>query len=402
MKRIFFYILMFTLTAAFCYAVLEFGFARFYYSNVYLVRDFDYDDEIGWCLKPGTYLIKPPNRFNKHTAYINRYGIRCSDITPEKQEGETRIVILGDSFTYGKVSNEEEIFSSRLEKLLNGGGGGRRFDVLNAGVMGYGTAQEWLLMKRLAEKGIVGDVYVVMFFTNDILDNLRLRNPDLSVNKYQPGYALDGNGRLVLEHPPYHQSVTGTDSASGNAQRPKRTNLLRILEIRIESFLQTKPEIIRALGKIGLDIDFPRLPGLLNAWYHDEVITRGVPLMKALLAEIRDEAERRDAVLLVGLIPSQVQIYSEVYGPMLEKTFTGNELVDRFMSDQQRPQRIMGSICDELGVPFLDLYPILRDNNDKSLYIPREGHFSSGGHEITARSLSTFIMDHVGTTGKSP
>jgi lysophospholipase L1-like esterase len=397
MKRFLFYILMFVLTIAVCFAILEFAVARFYYYDAHGIRDYVHDDELGWRLKPGTYHIKAPNRFMKHAITINEYGCRGQEITPERRDGVTRIIILGDSFTYGQINSQDEIFPSKLEDLLNGGGDEPVFEVLNAGVMGYGNAQEWLLMKRLAGSGIIGDVYLVMLFTNDILDNMHLRYADLSENPYQPGYSLDDDGRIFLEHPVRKRHQAAKNPHRETTKRPRRAKLARVIKIRIESFLQTKPDWIRALNRIGFDVEFPRIPGLLNAWYHDDVLERGVPLMKALLHEMQEEAARMDATLLVSLIPSQIQIYSEVYGPMLERTFTGNELIDRFMSDQQRPQRTVQSICDELGIPFLDLYPVLHDNNNRSFYIPREGHFNANGHDIVARSLEGFVRDHIST-----
>ncbi|UCF05107.1 MAG: hypothetical protein JSV33_14480 [bacterium] len=395
MKRFLFYIFMFGLTVIVCFVILEFAVARFYYFDVHGVKDYVHDDEIGWCLKPGTYHVKAPNRYRKHTVTINEYGFRGTEITPERRDGVTRIIILGDSFTYGQINSQDEIFPSKLEDLLNDGEDEHAFEVLNAGVMGYGNAQEWLLMKRLADSGIIGDIYLVMLFTNDILDNMHLRYADLSENSYQPGYSLDDDGQIVLEHPVRERRPEEKNPSRETTRKPIRARLTRVLKIRIESFLQTKPGWIRGLNRIGFDVEFPRIPGLLNAWYHDDILEMGVPLMKALLHEMRDEATRRDAMLLVSLIPSQIQIYSEVYGPMLERTFTDDELIDRFMSDQQRPQRIVQSMCDELGIPFLDLYPILHGNNDRSFYIPREGHFNANGHDIVARSLAEFIRDHI-------
>ncbi|MCK4236847.1 MAG: hypothetical protein KAX38_06985, partial [Candidatus Krumholzibacteria bacterium] len=127
MKKVIFYILMFGLTFALCFIVLEYAFARFYYSDVLLISDTTLDPVTGWILKPGTYRAKPANTFRKHRVYINEFGLRNRDITGINTEGIERIIILGDSFTYGKACREENTFPVKLGKILNQDPAGRRY-----------------------------------------------------------------------------------------------------------------------------------------------------------------------------------------------------------------------------------------------------------------------------------
>jgi hypothetical protein len=64
------------------------------------------------------------------------------------------------------------------------------------------------------------------------------------------------------------------------------------------------------------------------------------------------------------------------------------------LADPRKPQRIIGSICEELGIPFIDLLPSLAVQEGRALYIPREGHLSEEGHALVASSLVTFLKDH--------
>src|SRR5262249_24481267 len=92
----------------------------------------------------------------------NSLGLRereLSDIAPD------RILFLGDSFTYGYDAEVNERFSDLLQKELP------QYGIVNAGVSGYGTDQEFLLMKRLWNH--VNPKYVVLTFCvdNDRDDN---------------------------------------------------------------------------------------------------------------------------------------------------------------------------------------------------------------------------------------
>ena len=393
-KRIIFYIAMVCLTLSVFVFALEFIVARFYYSNVYLVSDTVFDPVVGWRLRPGLYWAKAPNRFSKHRLRINKHGLRNGDIGVAPGGETRRIVILGDSFTYGKAVREEHLFTRRIERSLNGAAAGPRYEIINAGVPGYGNAQELLLMRQLAVEGVTGDCYLLIMFPNDILDNLRLLYSNLAENPLQPGLAVGEDGSLVLAHPPEKLFGDESENFVEAAESLDRMKIDKVLRLRVESFLQTKPHLIRTLARIGIHVKFPSMPGLMNAWYRDDVIARGVPLMKRILLAMREEARERGAPFLVGLVPSQIQVYPDTYGALLKETFPDCGLVDRWMDDPRRPQRIVGSICEELGIPFMDLLPALSEHTGRALYIPREGHFSEEGHMLLARAIEPFLMDH--------
>jgi len=118
--------------------------------------------------------------------------------------------------------------------------------------------------------------------------------------------------------------------------------------------------------------------------------------MKALIKEIREEAYRNNAVLLVSVIPSPFQVYPDVYDHMLRGTYAGNKAVASYLKDPAKPQRSISEICEEFKIPYLDLRPILIQNNAKELYIPADGHFSKEGHAVVAQQLATFVIKHSG------
>ena len=58
-----------------------------------------------------------------------------------------------------------------------------------------------------------------------------------------------------------------------------------------------------------------------------------------------------------------------------------------------KPQRIMKQICDENGVPLLDMYPILAAAGGADLQ-PDRIHLSDEGHRITADALYEHLVSH--------
>ncbi|HET9358467.1 MAG TPA: SGNH/GDSL hydrolase family protein [Vicinamibacterales bacterium] len=374
------------------FAILEFGFARFYYTNTAELRQDEFDPELGWRLKPGTYTVKAPQAFRTHVVSINQMGLREAHTTPRRTPLVRRVVVLGDSFTFGQGVDDETLFTTQLERRLNEPQADTRYEVINAGVPGYGTGQEWLLTRRLMDRGVVGHVYVLNLFTNDLLDNLRLDYGSRMTNPVQPGFTLDETGRLIFSGRP--QKILREGSNLVAAQQRPTSMLFSVLQVRLRSLAQTRPGVVRLARTLGFDVTVPRLPGVISAWYDDEVLQKGVPLMKALLAEIDATVKRRNAVLLVSLIPSPMQVYKDAYGEILRASFPDDPMAKGFLQDPNRAQRLVRSMCQELNVPFLDVYDVFAASN-QSLYVPVDGHFNEAGHELYAESLERFVGAHM-------
>src|SRR5262249_115467 len=128
-------IVVVTVATEFLLRVIDFAVA----SRSELGEAYQFDSELGW--------LPAPNASAQHTTgnrtislKHNSLGLRereLSDITAPT------ILFLGDSFTYGYDAEVNERFSDLLQKELP------QYGIVNAGVSGYGTDQEFLLMKRL-------------------------------------------------------------------------------------------------------------------------------------------------------------------------------------------------------------------------------------------------------------
>jgi lysophospholipase L1-like esterase len=98
----------------------------------------------------------------------NRYGLRSPDFELKKGPDEYRILMLGESTTFGAGVSGEETYSAVLEKLLNTPGASRRVRVINAGISAYSSFQSLLYLKA---EGLAfhPDLIVVYHEINDYL-----------------------------------------------------------------------------------------------------------------------------------------------------------------------------------------------------------------------------------------
>jgi len=101
---------------------------------------------------------------------INEDGFRdAKDHATRKPVNTTRVLLLGDSFTFGQGVNYEEIWSVIVEKRLKDSGM-NNIELVKAGIQGMDTRSEFVLMQRLFEK-YQYDIVIVVFLINDLFTN---------------------------------------------------------------------------------------------------------------------------------------------------------------------------------------------------------------------------------------
>ncbi len=99
---------------------------------------------------------------------INSQGLRDYEYPFEKPPGTYRIMMLGDSTTFGWGVSLEDTAAKILERKLNNGRttGNNKFEVINAGIGNYDTVQE-VTYYATRGRAFRPDLVVLVFFIND-------------------------------------------------------------------------------------------------------------------------------------------------------------------------------------------------------------------------------------------
>lgn len=172
----------------------------------------------GWYRKEGEAYVR-----------INSDGFRDQEHVIAKPEGTFRIVILGDSYCEALSISPEEAFWSVMRRKLQECNAfqGRKIEVFNFGVSGYGTAQELLTLREKAWKYSPDLVLLAVTTSNDVTDNSRvLKNAD------DVPYFVYEEGQLTL------------DASFKNS----RTFLLRDSKLgRLGKWVRTRSRLIGAM-----------------------------------------------------------------------------------------------------------------------------------------------------------
>jgi hypothetical protein len=129
----------------------------------------------------------------------NEDGLRGSrPYARRKAAGVSRVAVVGDSFPFGFGVNDSEVVSEVLESQLSSArSAGKRWEVLNFGVPGFGQAEE-LVQYQNKVREYSPDWVVLFYFDNDIGNNavsgLFAVRPDGSVERigreFLPGVRL--------------------------------------------------------------------------------------------------------------------------------------------------------------------------------------------------------------------
>jgi lysophospholipase L1-like esterase len=158
----------------FAIAVAEFGIRA---ADLYGVSYYESVSDYMRNMKDDPTLIhrhKPAGqeRYGNILVSYNERGLRDRPILP-KTGDEFRILALGDSVTFGWGVPQDQIFTVKLEQLLQSRLG-RKVRVINSGVGGYNTVQELAYFKQ---EGIAFGPNLVMltYVENDIEETLQLR-----------------------------------------------------------------------------------------------------------------------------------------------------------------------------------------------------------------------------------
>lgn len=294
-----------------------------------------FDSLMGWTHRPG---VKVHQTYDERTVTykINDKGFRDSLVVAYKKNLERkRIVIIGDSFTFGHGVEETERYGNRLKEKLG------NVDMINLGVSGYSTAQQYLTLKNEGFK-YQPDLVILGLYMSNINRNLdTVSRPFLSFN---------GDSLVPVNVPiNYKAALTVSD------EQPYTYGWL-------ETHLKSVQIIEERLNYLMRRID--PLPQ-----YEDGQV--GWLLLKKIIKEMNDRCKKRDCDLVVILIPNQ-----GFYGGTLEYWTS------------KKPFEQMIRFTKEENIPCINLLPTLseytKNHSLNSILIKGDGHWNALGHMLVA------------------
>lgn len=325
------------------------------------------DARLGWTYRPNRRVLV----FNwtgefAHVVGFNRDGLRDDRDPPAGSDDRAfRIVVLGDSFSAGLQVPSADSFSRLLETRLEATAvTGRRIEVWNAAVDGFGTAQALRMFRGRVARYRPDVVFLGLFLANDLGDNVPdggSRNHYLAQRCGRPYLSVDGSGALV----------------DGSATAAPRRSWFTSFLPRSELYANLFPSV----GAPATFADWDVFTGK-----HREAVDAAWKVTRVLMRELDREVRQGGGKLIVILMPHQ------------REARVGIEHASAHI-DFERAHALAEAFLHETEMAYIDLYPSLRNAVAKGEhpYLDRDMHWNGLGHRIVARAIEHWLVAHCRT-----
>lgn len=294
-----------------------------------------FDHELGWApLENVTYAEK------EVLVHQNQFGLRApDDIQLKNTSGRKRVLVLGDSYVWGFGATQEELFTARQVY-------GTDDELINGGVSGYGTDQEYLFYLREGQKFDVDEVVLAFTLYNDISNNLNSKQ----YSYLKPYFTLNA-GQLVLHNDHVRDSIV------------KRFGRTLRREFRVYDLCN---DGVHALIKT-LQRKHPDSETVVVS----DADRKGIELTLAILKKLKEAVEARHAKLLVVFIP---------YKPRVEQHLPGNHPFAPLLAEG----------LTRMGISYREPYPEFLKSAIAGVdpFKLADTHFNTAGHALFAKFVT--------------
>ena len=287
-----------------------------------LLQDIPGSDRV-YGLRP---MVGPP-------AGSNSFGFRGPEVSQQKGPGTFRILMLGDSITYGNSVDWNQTFAYFLQQRLTGSEPDVHVEVLNLGVSGYNSRQELATLRDLG----------LRFSPDLIVLNICLNDSDPVKHLY--GLALKNETRFT------------------------RWSDLNIRTVVDWSYLLTlvKHRLIWLVDAYGGNLKLLNSPKLFLDTRVRETAWQD---MKAAIREMHQVAVGAGIPMAAVIYPYRSQV--------------------GLSSEDRIPQQDLLAFLGGLGVPALDATPAYQDAPER-MFVDGFIHLSPYGHSRIADALRAFL-----------
>ena len=339
------------------------------------------------CFKFSTYNIfalkegKCIFRLDEYQAVatVNSKGLRGAEIGEKEKP---RILVEGDSFTFGFGVNDEETFPYKLGEFLP------NFEVVNAGFAGgFGSDSYYVHLVNDGVKLKPDIVIFSIFVFNDISDLQETEWP--KVDEFGLPLSVRSTKRIVSEKGYFRNR---------NEPLEYRFKFLRNSQAWIFLTKNFKKGVARVvnpvkykLWQMGFDIRLETNVADYNCFFRNICAREQNRLFEeiGLLAwGAKEKSNKAGSDFFVLLIPPDFQIYPDSYKKYQSDLLKNTHLIE---SSILYPQKKLKQIFEVRGIKYLDLTDYIKANSVKMLYFEKDAHFTKIGNEVAADAIAQYI-----------
>jgi len=324
--------------------------------------------------------MEHPGEYVKITTDENRFrGGHTLD------PGKRKIVVLGDSYTFGVYVGDDETYPAVLNKRI--ATLSDKYQVINAGYTGgWETDQQYVWLKHNITRLHPSLVVLGIFVGNDItgIDPTSWVNTDdkglpdnwISKDLYvtEAGYIRNKNKGLT---------TVGTESIY--RVPVLRESHLAILIGKAWDKIADKLEN-REASLVGESFDH------IYGNYNEEFLRKEAIFLR-LIRAMRDLAQDHGSEFVVALLPMNVMVEKEKFD--LSATYGVSALPKQFRNADSVYYARLGKLLEKSGIPAIDIESAMKHSKEGPFF-PANGevHFNANGHRFVAEQVFKFLKSH--------
>jgi len=336
----------------------------------------------------------------------NSQGWRDEEHGFENNSGAFRILVLGDSFMEAYSVELKDTFHKQLERFALENG--VPIEVINLGVGGYGTLQEYLVFDEIGKRYKPDIVLLGFFLTNDVTDN------SLAIDTM-----ITKDSERVKSRPYLDSSETTWKITQVDYEGARRRFLANIAK-RDAAFhrLSGQPAllqfIVHAVNRIKTTLAENRKNSENNedlgdivenkkvrsfVWYgvnycqEPPEYTEAWSVTERILKRLKNDVSSIGGKLFVFTVPGLLEVVPERLKKISKRRVPKPELI--CLEEVPGYNRLAG-ILNELEIDYVDLLPSFRNNrtNDgRSLFRLSDEHWNEKGHNLAATIVYSSLIE---------
>jgi lysophospholipase L1-like esterase len=329
--------------------------------------------DLGYPIRSWTVHHAYRPGFSSPAARLNSFGLRSPEVAVPKPAGTIRVLLLGDSFTFGLGVGDKDTFGRRLEENLRGKYGAAPVEVVSAGVLSYCPLLEYLQYRHHLHV-LEPDFVVLNFDMSDVQDDMAYSR-DLVAGS-------DGTPLYVTE-------------PSLRSQTPSAMPKLLMFEWLGRRIQGARGRIQSTLEGVPYVRDQDRYLWALDGGPEFDGEARHA---MAPIQDLSRLLEHDGIPLLLATYPQPWQVSADAtpIPPIRDQYAVGHSV---HLND--RPFKKLAAFASEHHIPFLNATDVFRqDATPATLFLANDFHFTPRGHQLYAEVLARYFADH--RPGRTP
>jgi lysophospholipase L1-like esterase len=300
----------------------------------------------GKRLIPNAHVIIKNHRLSNQDIRmdINSLGFRDKEMSEQKIENEVRILILGDSITWGDYLPAEKVYVEQIEKRLSNSFPQKKVEVINAGIGDAGLKEE---IDLLIEQGLKTkpDLVLIAFYLND--------------SRPPWGFTGELNHRGIIRRTSLLAETAYKKIKLMNWIKKDGTDRFQWIKLQnILSWSNNKKDFLTLTESAKYDWG--------AAWNNESWVT-----IDKHLSKLKILSEQHNFKVGIIMFPVSYQVYSNF--------------------NENTPQITLKKKAQNLGFLFYDLLPTLKNHRTENIYFDI-CHPNEKGNAIIGEAISNFLI----------